>query len=231
MAEPGPIQSSTMNYQVHRSLLGRLEVRFVCPHCGAATINPLVEAGSEQACPSCGGPQVVPGQRELDAEAERVRLARERDHAKAVAVETQQGDRERIIEARAARRLGLRQQKKRAGHADRQGDLFDRMMWRAFRVLRGALAIQLGLAMVVAAIGALMLLAGIGLLVYQATRSSPEYARPIVLIINGLVTAATGYTMYILAAFLGLLVSIERNTRLGSRSVSEEASSPLSFTE
>lgn len=159
----------------------------------------------------------------MEAEAERVRLAQERDHARAVAIEAQQGERERIIEARAARRLGLRQKKKRAGHADRQGDLFDRMMWRAFRVLRGALAIQLGLAIVVAAIGAIMLLVGLALLAYQATRSSPEYARAIVLIINGLLTIALGYTMYIVSAFLGLLVAIERNTRLGSRSVAEES--------
>lgn len=54
-----------MDYEVVQKFRGAKVVTYQCPRCGIDLESPLEEAGTEQMCPTCGGPFVSPGTPEL----------------------------------------------------------------------------------------------------------------------------------------------------------------------
>lgn len=61
---------SAIDYSVSAGVTGKA-VRYNCPQCGSPLTNPLPQAGSEDFCPDCNAPHVVPGIREREAESNR----------------------------------------------------------------------------------------------------------------------------------------------------------------
>ena len=80
----------TVTYQVKKRATGGFSVSYDCPHCAAALISPLTDAGTSKPCATCKKPLVVPGKANLerlkakhDADRRKAELARQQELQKA----------------------------------------------------------------------------------------------------------------------------------------------------
>ena len=145
MTPPG----DSPTYRVKKAILGH-EVQYECPHCEEALSSELVDAGSDDTCPHCGGSFVVPGTPERERLAaeqaakqeERRRLAAEQAAKEAAqeAVHT-----ENVRQAKIMRQRVVEQSKQQARRQHRQS--------------LGALVIGVPLAVLGGCIGAFFLFA------------------------------------------------------------------------
>ncbi len=51
-----------MQYRLHKTMTGKLRVKYACPHCDEALESELAEAGHKDKCPTCQREYVVPGE-------------------------------------------------------------------------------------------------------------------------------------------------------------------------
>jgi hypothetical protein len=208
----------TMHYKIRKSLLGKYEVHFACQSCGESVINPIADAGTEQACPHCGTSCRVPGEKEKQQQQEARFLAEEADR-KGRVDEQRKRERERTkaVEQEAAKRLqaSMHAQQMLADDQDaiRTADWADRLMWRAFAFLRRAFAVQVFIGLMLMILGAVLLVIAIILYVGQLSKSSADYSDALRSGLAGLQCVGMGYGLYVLAAMCATIVYIERNTR------------------
>jgi rubrerythrin len=91
-----------MDYEVVQKFRGAKIVAYRCPTCGIDLESPLEEAGTEQTCPTCGGPFTSPGLPELLKDQQERREQHEREEKERIeaewkaAVEREQKERQRL---------------------------------------------------------------------------------------------------------------------------------------
>ncbi len=79
-----------MQYKIHKTLTGKLRVKYPCPHCGDALESELAEAGHKDKCPTCQREYVVPGEdkrKQVEAELRKQAEAKKQAEAERLAKE------------------------------------------------------------------------------------------------------------------------------------------------
>ncbi len=72
-------------YQVRKAAItGKQRIHFECPGCSTTVNFDLNDAGTQQPCPACGATFMVPGVREMQAEADAVKASQAAKAAKAL---------------------------------------------------------------------------------------------------------------------------------------------------
>lgn len=207
-----------MSHKIRKSLLGKYEVHFACSGCGETTICPISDAGTQQPCPSCGKVQVVPGETEKRKVQEASFLAEEAARKQRVEEQVnRERERKRAVEHEAARRFKQNSEAQNVLEADqdaiRTADWADRLMWKAFSVLRRLFALQLVLGIVGMVLGAVALVIAVILALGQLSHKAPDYADATKAVSAGILLIVAGYGLYVTAAMCATIVYIERNTR------------------
>ena len=99
------LEPPSMQYSVHRNLVGLHFVKYVCPKCKTRLRSPLADAGNVDKCPDCGQDLTVPGAREK----------READSAKrdaAVERRLKQEERKQVEDERKAAATNAQRQRR-----------------------------------------------------------------------------------------------------------------------
>lgn len=100
-------------YEVKKKLTGGYAVHYACPRCTAPLVSTLAEAGTQQPCPTCAQPILVPG--DVDAREIKTKQAAEKAQK-----ETAARSRQREKEAAEFHRQKELEQQRRAADAQRQ---------------------------------------------------------------------------------------------------------------
>ena len=106
--------SEELPHKLHKTLLGTLNVKYLCPKCKRTLENPLAEAGHEDACPNCSAVFKVPGK------TAQMQHERQRQSAKAKAENDSKSKREQELEKQQSEAIRLeeeREEKRRVAEA------------------------------------------------------------------------------------------------------------------
>ncbi|MGA2442194.1 MAG: hypothetical protein ABSH08_14675 [Tepidisphaeraceae bacterium] len=131
-----------MQHTIKKTILGKLRVYFICPHCNNELNSPLEEAGQEGNCPMCRMKIVTPGEAELlrhQEEQEEDRRRRKIEAAAAAQLAEKQRaeaaerqERERLEAADHQRKVAAQREQEHISNADRM-TFSDRLLTMAFK--------------------------------------------------------------------------------------------------